>query len=113
MSLGTRVAPPSGPGCGTVRRMFSRRTFHRLLGAGACAAACSPGGRRLALYNWSDYLAPEVLRRAAVHLGMRVSEATFSNEAELLGKLQGGAAFDVVFPVDYLLPRLREQTLIV
>lgn len=93
--------------------MFSRRTFHRLLGAGACAAACSPGGKRLALYNWGDYLAPEVLRRAAVHVGMRVTQDTYRAEDELLARLQGGAAYDIVFPIDYILPRMREQTLLV
>ena len=104
---------PSPRGCGTVRRMFSRRTFHRLLGAGACAAACSPGGRRLSLYNWSDYLAPEVLRRAAVHLGMRVTQATYLAEAELLATMRSGVAHDLVFPIDYILPGMREQALIV
>ncbi|MDC0720382.1 ABC transporter substrate-binding protein [Nannocystis bainbridge] len=92
---------------------LSRRTFHRLLGAGACATACSGGGRTLALYNWGDYLAPEVIERFTAATGFRVTQDYYLAEAELVAKLASGAAYDVVFPIDYVLERLRKQALVI
>ncbi|WAS91011.1 polyamine ABC transporter substrate-binding protein [Nannocystis punicea] len=91
---------------------ISRRTFHRLLGAGACATACS-GGSTLALYNWGDYLAPEVLERFTAATGVRVTQDYYLAEAELVAKLASGGAYDVVFPIDYVLERMRKQALVV
>ncbi|MBZ5710755.1 ABC transporter substrate-binding protein [Nannocystis pusilla] len=91
---------------------LSRRSFHRLLGAGACATACSRG-TTLALYNWGDYLAPEVLTRFTAATGIGVTQDYYLAEAELTAKLAGGAAYDVVFPIDYVLERMRKQALLV
>lgn len=92
---------------------LSRRSFHRLLGAGACATACSGGGSSLALYNWGDYLAPEVLTRFTAATGFAVTQDYYLAEAELIAKLASGAAYDVVFPIDYVLERMRKQALLV
>lgn len=92
---------------------LSRRTFHRLLGAGACATACSGGGASLALYNWGDYLAPEVLERFTAATGFRTTQDYYLAEAELVAKLGSGAAYDVVFPIDYVLGRMRRRALLV
>lgn len=92
---------------------LSRRTFHRLLGAGACATACSGGGASLALYNWGDYLAPEVLERFTAATGFRTTQDDYLAEAELVAKLTSGAAYDVVFPIDYVLERMRRRALLV
>ena len=80
-------------------RGLSRRSFHRLLGTGACAAACSPGTPTLALYNWGDYLAPEVLTRFTALTGALATQDYYLAEAELIAKLRSGAAYDVVFPM--------------
>ncbi|MFY0533857.1 ABC transporter substrate-binding protein [Nannocystis pusilla] len=92
---------------------LSRRTFHRLLGAGACATACSGGGASLALYNWGDYLAPEVVERFTAATGFRITQDYYLAEAELVAKLASGAAYDVVFPIDYVLERMRKRALLV
>lgn len=88
-----------------------RRAFHRLLTAGLAASACR-SGPRLALYNWGDYLAPEVLARFQVATGVAATQDYYLAEAELLAKLRIGAAYDVVFPIDYLLSRMRREDLL-
>jgi spermidine/putrescine transport system substrate-binding protein len=92
---------------------LSRRSFHRLLGAGACATACSGRGSTLALYNWGDYLAPEVITRFTAATGFGITQDYYLAEAELIAKLASGAAYDVVFPIDYVLERMRKQALLV
>lgn len=91
--------------------MISRRAFYRVLGAGAWAAACSKE-QVLALYNWGDYLAPEVATRFTAATGARVTQDFFLAEAELVAKLRTGAAYDVVFPIDYIVSRLQREGLL-
>jgi spermidine/putrescine-binding protein len=86
-------------------RGISRRSIGRLLAAGASAFACSPG-QALTLYNWGDYLAPEVLARFQAATGARVTQDYFLAEAELVAKLAGGAQYDVAFPIDYIISRM-------
>ena len=93
-------------------RGIGRRGLGRLLGAGACAAACSKGQATLALYNWGDYLAPEVLTRFTAATGARATQDYYLAEAELVAKLRAGAAYDVVFPIDYLISRMHKQGLL-
>lgn len=76
-----------------------------MLAAGASAFACSPG-QALALYNWGDYLAPEVVARFQAVSGARVTQDYFLAEAELVAKLAGGAPYDVAFPIDYVISRM-------
>lgn len=83
-----------------------------MVAAGACAAACSEGQATLALYNWGDYLAPEVLTRFTAATGARVTQDYYLAEAELVAKLRAGAAYDVVFPIDYLLARMHKHGLL-
>ena len=57
----------------------------------------------LHLYNWSEYLAPEVPKAFEAAYGVRVIEDTFASNEDLLAKLQGGASgYDVIVPSDYM-----------
>lgn len=91
----------------------SRRGF--VLGTGAAAATgllgCSR--RRLSLYNWGDYLAPEVARRFEKRVGnVRIGEDFFLSEAEMVSKLRAKTPYDLVFVIDYLLSSLQRDGLI-
>lgn len=71
--------------------------------AAALAFACSRK-RSLTIYNWGDYLAPQVIERfVAKHPDVSLSQDYYLSEAELIAKLRGGAAYDVAVPIDYLL----------
>ena len=60
-------------------------------------SACSSGGEQeladeLHIYNWSEYIDPEVYDAFEAEYGVKVIEDTFSSNEELLAKIQAGAA---------------------
>jgi spermidine/putrescine-binding protein len=71
------------------------------------AAACSGKKQKLAdelyIYNWSEYMDPQVLEDFEAEFDVRVIEDTFATNEELLAKLQAGASgYDLIFPSDYM-----------
>ena len=53
----------------------------------------------LSLYNWGDYINPEVLTRFTEETGIEVTLDTYGSNEEMLAKLQAGAkGYDIVFP---------------
>ena len=53
----------------------------------------------LALYNWGDYINPEVLTKFTEETGIAVTLDTYSSNEEMLAKIQAGATgYDIVFP---------------
>jgi spermidine/putrescine-binding protein len=82
-------------------------------------AACGGGGKEeelakeLHLYNWSEYIEPQVLEDFEAEFGVHVVEDTFANNEELLAKLQAGAAgYDVIVPSDYMVEIMIEEELL-
>lgn len=79
--------------------MTLRRT--RLAAALVLAAAAAPASAEgsLNVYNWGDYINPEVLDRFAEEYGVDVSLDTYSSNEEMLAKIQAGATgYDIIFP---------------
>jgi len=95
--------------------MTTRREF--LATAAALLAACGrrrsqapPAGSaelgalesELNIYNWSDYISPEVIPGFEREFGVRVVYDTFESSEELLARLQAGASgYDLVVPTTY------------
>lgn len=53
----------------------------------------------LSLYNWGDYINPEVLTKFTEETGIAVTLDTYSSNEEMLAKIQAGATgYDIVFP---------------
>ena len=73
-------------------------------------SACGAGGgeeqvlaSELHLYNWSEYIDPQILEDFEAEFGVKVIEDTFASNEELLAKLQAGATgYDVIVPSDYM-----------
>ena len=64
------------------------------LTAGAAAAQ-----ETLSLYNWGDYINPDVLTKFTEETGITVTLDTYSSNEEMLAKIQAGATgYDIVFP---------------
>ena len=54
---------------------------------------------KLNIYNWGDYINPEVLTRFTEETGIEVSLDTYGTNEEMLAKIQAGATgYDIVFP---------------
>jgi spermidine/putrescine transport system substrate-binding protein len=114
------------------RREFLRRAALAGLGAttaGLLAQACSGGEDdspdasgaavgdaledRLAIYNWSDYVAEDTISGFEREYGVAVTYDTYESNEEMLSKLQVGAAgYDVVFPTGYILEAMIASDLL-
>ena len=78
-----------------MRRLIPLLLLTVLLGAGPCARAQG----KLALYNWGDYINPEILDRFTKETGIKVTLDTYASNEEMLAKIQAGATgYDIVFP---------------
>lgn len=112
--------------CGVGRREFLTRALAAGLGAttaGLLVQACGRGADdapasgsgdgaavpdaiedRLAIYNWSDYVAEDTVSGFEEEYGVEVTYDTYESNEEMLAKLQAGAAgYDVVFPTGYII----------
>jgi spermidine/putrescine-binding protein len=64
----------------------------------------------LQLFNWTEYIDPEIYTLFEEEYGIRVVENNFASNEELLAKLQGGTeGYDVIFPSDYTVSILIEE----
>lgn len=67
--------------------------------SGGFVATTAQASGELRLYNWGDYINPEVLNRFTAETGIKVSLDTYGSNEEMLAKLQAGAqGYDIVFP---------------
>jgi spermidine/putrescine transport system substrate-binding protein len=77
------------------------------------AAGKPYAGQTLNVFNWSDYIDPELLAEFERRTGARVQYDTYSSDAELETKLlSGGGGYDVIFPSDRSLPMLIKKDLL-
>lgn len=54
---------------------------------------------KLNVYNWGDYINPEVLKRFSEEYVVEVNLDTYGSNEEMLAKIQAGATgYDIVFP---------------
>lgn len=75
-------------------------------------AATAPT-KTLYLFNWDNYLNPQVARDFEREFGARIVEDRFASNEDLLAKLQAGASgYDVVVPSDYAVRILTRHGLL-
>ncbi len=67
----------------------------------------------LNIYNWSDYISPDVIPGFEKEFGVRVTYDTYESSEELVAKLQAGATgYDLVVPTTYAVTALIETGLL-
>lgn len=72
--------------------------------AAEAAQPLAPIERHLAIYNWSDYVAPDTVPNFEREFGVRVTYDVYESNEEMLAKLIAGATgYDLVFPSSYAL----------
>ena len=74
------------------------------------------GGRTVIfdLYNWSEYIEPELVTDFEAEFGVTVNESFYdSNEAMLPQIESGGNDYDVIVPSDYTVTIMAEEGLII
>ncbi|WP_027108256.1 ABC transporter substrate-binding protein [Lacticigenium naphthae] len=72
------------------------------------------GNNTLNLYNWGDYIDPDLLTQFEEETGYHVVYETFdSNEAMYTKVQQGGTAYDLAVPSEYMVERMRDEELLI
>ena len=67
----------------------------------------------LNIYNWGDYIDPEVLEEFTSKTGIKVNYENFNNNEELLAKIEAGSTeYDVLFPSDYMVGIMKQKNLL-
>jgi spermidine/putrescine transport system substrate-binding protein len=90
---------------------MNRRIF--LMGVAGAAGCSRAAKRRLNVYNWSTYVAPETIPSFERETGIQVRYQTFESAEEMLAKVAAGnSGWDIVFPSNSFLPPMREQGLV-
>ncbi|EJN93847.1 ABC transporter substrate-binding protein [Streptococcus ratti] len=69
---------------------------------------------KLVIYNWGDYIDPELLTKFTKETGIQVQYETFdSNEAMYTKIKQGGTIYDIAVPSDYMISKMKAERLLV
>jgi spermidine/putrescine transport system substrate-binding protein len=106
--------PTSRPSsCAEPRGVSRRGALAALVAAPLAVWSCGTRSR-LSLYNWGDYVARTVLdgfvvREREAGRSLEITEDVYLSEAEMVAKLRTRAAYDVAFPIDYLLDQLVRE----
>lgn len=88
--------------------MRRRAALGALVGAG-----CGRSERKLNVFNWSAYVAPETVSNFEKEFGVRVRYSIYESNEEMLARVfSGNSGWDVVFPTHYIVPPMREQGLL-
>lgn len=68
----------------------------------------------ITVYNWGEYIDPELIDRFTEETGIKVIYETFdSNEAMMTKISQGGSAYDIAVPSEYAIEMMLEDDLLV
>ncbi|TWT12429.1 PotD/PotF family extracellular solute-binding protein [Streptococcus sp. sy004] len=71
-------------------------------------------GDKLVIYNWGDYIDPDLLEKFTTETGIKVQYETFdSNEAMYTKLKQGGTTYDILVPSDYMIDKMIKEQLLV
>lgn len=63
------------------------------------AAAPAMAEGQLNIYNWGEYINPDVLKKFEADTGIKVNLDIYASNEEMLAKIQaGGTQYDIVFP---------------
>lgn len=72
------------------------------------------GGKPLYIYNWGEYIDPDLIDKFEEESGYDVVYETFDSNEAMLTKVQAGSSpYDVVFPSDYMVQKMREDNLLI
>ncbi|GFZ27150.1 ABC transporter substrate-binding protein [Lactobacillus corticis] len=76
-------------------------------------SSAASGNHKLIIYNWGDYIDPDLISKFEKQTGYRVTYQTFdSNEAMYTKIKQGGTAYDLAVPSEYMVTKLRKAGLL-
>ena len=79
---------------------------------GIVLSACA-GGPVVYVYNWGEYIDPDVLKQFTAETGIKVKYSTFETNEDMYIKITSGRAkYDVIVPSDYMIDKLIKEELL-
>jgi len=74
------------------------------------ACGCKPSQPVLHIYNWADYVKPELVQRFEQENSCKVVVDTFDSNEAMYAKLKAGASgYDLIFPSSYMVKLMFNQ----
>ncbi|MGM7636850.1 ABC transporter substrate-binding protein [Bacillus sp. Hm123] len=78
------------------------------------ASTGQTAGNVLTVYNWGDYIDPDLITQFEKETGIKVVYETFdSNEAMMTKIEQGGTAYDIAVPSEYAIDKMKKNDLLI
>ena len=89
---------------------MQRTVCNAVLLCGLLLAGCGPARPVLHLYNWADYISPDLVRRFERENQCRIITHTFDSNEAMFAKLKAGASgYDLIFPSSYMVDIMHQQ----
>ena len=77
------------------------------------ALSCSPQKRVLYIYNWIDYVSPEIMRKFEEKFNCKIVEDYFDSNETMFARLRGGlTSYDLIFPSEYMASIMYKQNIV-
>ena len=89
-----------------------------LLAVGAISVSftgCSSSGSngKVVVYNWGDYIDPEVNDQFTKETGIKVVYSEYANNEEMYASVEpGNVSYDVLFPSDYMIEKMINNNML-
>jgi spermidine/putrescine-binding protein len=79
------------------------------------AADCTTGqvDGDLNLYNWSEYMDPDLIDAFEEEFGVSVVESFYESNEAMLSQIQSGVSYDLIVPSDYMVNIMIQEGLLV
>ncbi len=100
------------------KRAAAKRTAAAAMAALLIVAMCfglsgctsSDPENTINVFNWGEYIDPDLLDQFEEETGIRVNYTTVSTCEEMYAKIRsGGVSYDIVVPSDYMVSRMTEE----
>ncbi|CAM3095451.1 ABC transporter substrate-binding protein [Filibacter tadaridae] len=67
----------------------------------------------ISVYNWGEYIDPDLLKQFEKETGIKVIYETFDSNEGMMGKIeQGGTSYDITMPSEYAIAMMAEKDLL-
>lgn len=75
--------------------------------------SCAPRKRVLYIYNWTDYISPEIMKKFEEEFNCKIVEDYFDSNETMFARLRGGlTSYDLIFPSEYMASIMYKQNII-
>ncbi|MDW0109378.1 ABC transporter substrate-binding protein [Sporosarcina aquimarina] len=85
-----------------------------IVNAQLAKSGAQSGGNTLTVYNWGEYIDPDLITQFEKESGINVIYETFDSNEGMMGKIeQGGTSYDITVPSEYMVEMMREKDLLI